>query len=116
MRPSGVSVTPERPDLLLVRWDIAEGYYLYRDKFKVKLTEGNDVTLGSPSLPPGETKHDEFFGDVQIFHHEAEMRVPLKRASGGDGHHPAGSLPGLRGGRHLLSAHQEAASRQSPRP
>ena len=76
-----VSVTPERPDLLLVRWDIADGYYLYRDKFKVKLTEGNDVTLGSPSLPSGETKHDEFFGDVQIFHHEAEMRVPLKRAS-----------------------------------
>jgi thiol:disulfide interchange protein DsbD len=76
-----VSVTPERPDLLLVRWDIADGYYLYRDKFKVKLTEGNDVTLGSPSLPPGETKHDEFFGDVQIFHHEAEMRVPLKRTS-----------------------------------
>jgi thioredoxin:protein disulfide reductase len=76
-----VSVTPERPDLLLVRWDIADGYYLYRDKFKVKLTEGTGVTLVSPSLPPGETKHDEFFGDVQIFHHEAEMRVPLKRAS-----------------------------------
>ena len=76
-----VSVTPEQPDLLLVRWDIADGYYLYRDKFRVKLTEGNDVTLGAPSLPPGETKHDEFFGDVQIFHHEAEMRVPLKRTS-----------------------------------
>jgi thiol:disulfide interchange protein DsbD len=76
-----VSVTPERPDLLLIRWDIADGYYLYRDKFKVKLDEGNDVTLGSPSLQPGETKHDEFFGDVQIFHHEAEMRVPLNRAS-----------------------------------
>ena len=76
-----VSVTPERPDLLLVRWDIADGYYLYREKFKVKLAEGKDVVLGSPSLPPGETKHDEFFGDVQIFHHEAEMRVPLKRTS-----------------------------------
>ncbi len=76
-----VSVTPERPDLLLVRWDIADGYYLYRDKFKIQLAEGNGVVLGAPTLPPGETKHDEFFGDVQIFHQEAEMRVPLKRTS-----------------------------------
>jgi thiol:disulfide interchange protein DsbD len=78
-----VSVTPERPDLLLVRWDIADGYYLYREKFKIQLTEGKSVTLGSPTLPPGETKHDEFFGDVQIFHHAAEMRVPLKRTAPG---------------------------------
>jgi thiol:disulfide interchange protein DsbD len=78
-----VSVTPERPDLLLVRWDIADGYYLYREKFKIQLTEGKGVTLGSPTLPPGETKHDEFFGDVQIFHHAAEMRVPLKRTAPG---------------------------------
>jgi thiol:disulfide interchange protein DsbD len=76
-----VSVTPERPDLLLVRWDIADGYYLYRDKFKVQLAEGHGIVLGSPTLPPGETKHDEFFGDMQIFHHEVELRVPLKRTS-----------------------------------
>jgi thiol:disulfide interchange protein DsbD len=76
-----VSIAPERPDLLRVRWDIAEGYYLYRDKFRVQLAEGDGVALGAPTLPPGETKHDEFFGDVQIFHHEAEMRVPLQRSS-----------------------------------
>jgi len=76
-----VNVTSEGPDRLLIRWDIAEGYYLYRDKLKVQLAGGNDVVLGSPSVPAGETKHDEFFGDVQIFHHEAEMRVPLTRGS-----------------------------------
>ena len=74
-----VSVTAEQPDLLLIRWDIADGYYLYRDKFKAQLVEGGNISLGSPTLPPGETKHDEFFGDVQIFHQEAEMRLPLLR-------------------------------------
>jgi thiol:disulfide interchange protein DsbD len=33
-------------------------------------------------LPAGEKKHDEFFGDIQVFHHEAEMRIPLQRTSG----------------------------------
>jgi thiol:disulfide interchange protein DsbD len=75
------SATAERPDLLLIRWHIAEGYYLYRDKLKVQLASGKGVVLGTPSIPPAETKHDEFFGDVQIFHHEAEMRVPLTRGS-----------------------------------
>ena len=76
-----VSITPERPDLLLIQWEIADGYYLYRDKFKVQLAEGHDVVLGTPTLPPGETKHDEFFGDIQVFHHEVDLRVPLKRTS-----------------------------------
>jgi thiol:disulfide interchange protein DsbD len=75
------SATAERPDLLLIRWDIADGYYLYRDKLKAQLVKGKDVVLGTPSVPAGETKHDEFFGDMQIFHHAAEMRVPLRRES-----------------------------------
>ena len=75
------SVTIENPDLLLIRWKIADGYYLYRDKLKVQLAEGKGIVLGTPNMPGGETKHDEFFGDIQIFHHEAEMRVPLTRSS-----------------------------------
>jgi len=67
-----------QPGLLLVRWTIAEGYYLYRDKLKVRLAEGSGVTLGPVELPPGEIKHDEFFGDVQVFHHEAEARIPVQ--------------------------------------
>jgi thiol:disulfide interchange protein DsbD len=57
------SVTETQPGMLLVRWTIADGYYLYR-------------------LPTGETKHDEFFGDVQVLHHEAEARVALQRTPG----------------------------------
>ena len=76
------SVSETRPGLLLVRWSIADGYYLYRDKLKVRLIEGPGVTLGAVELPPGETMHDEFFGDVQVFHHEVEARVPVQGTTG----------------------------------
>ncbi|MGB5440935.1 MAG: protein-disulfide reductase DsbD [Gammaproteobacteria bacterium] len=75
------SVTEIQPGLLLVRWDIADGYYLYRDKLKVQLADSPGVTLGPVVLPPGETKHDEFFGDVQVFHHEVEARIPVQVAT-----------------------------------
>ena len=76
-----LSSSAETPDLLRLHWDIADGYYLYRDKFKVQLIKGDNVVLGTPTLPPGETKHDEFFGDIKIFHQDVDMRVPLKRTS-----------------------------------
>jgi len=77
-----VDVSEAGPTELLIRWDIADGYYLYRDKLVVRLTAGEGVTAGPVSIPEGEIKHDEFFGDVQVFHHEVEARLPLQRASG----------------------------------
>ena len=77
-----VNVSEASPGELLIRWDIAEGYYLYRDKLDIRLLAGDGVTAGPVSLPEGEIKHDEFFGDVQVFHHEVEARLPLQRASG----------------------------------
>ncbi|GAB6043975.1 protein-disulfide reductase DsbD [Endothiovibrio diazotrophicus] len=72
------------PDTVIARWQIAEGYYLYRAKFKVKLlTPGDGVSLGEAVLPPGEEKKDEFFGLIRVFHHDAEMRVPVSRADPG---------------------------------
>jgi len=76
-----VDVYAEAPDLLRVHWVIAEGYYLYRDKLSIALADGAGVTLGAIDIPPGETKHDEFFGDVQVFHHEIVARVPLQRST-----------------------------------
>ncbi len=70
------------PDLLLVSWSIADGYYLYRDKISITLADSSGVTAGAAELPEGETKHDEFFGDVQVFHNDFEVRVPLQRSSG----------------------------------
>ena len=47
---------------------IADDYYLYRDRIKTKSTDPT-VTLGALDLPAGEKKHDEFLGDVEVYHH-----------------------------------------------
>jgi len=68
-------------EAIVVRWDIAPGYYLYRTKFKFS-TENDGLEMGTPDYPASKLKHDEFFGDVQIYRDKAEFRIPLKRASG----------------------------------
>ncbi|MEA3303929.1 MAG: protein-disulfide reductase DsbD [Pseudomonadota bacterium] len=64
------------------RWKIADGYYLYRDKFRVA-SETPAVVLGDPQLPPSETKSDPNFGDVEVYHHDVKLTVPVT-SGGGD--------------------------------
>jgi thiol:disulfide interchange protein DsbD len=46
---------------------IAKDYYLYRKQIKTKaVTPG--LTLNALDLPAGEQKHDEFLGDVEVYH------------------------------------------------
>lgn len=66
---------------IVANWQIADKHYLYRDKFKFILKEGEGVQLGNAVLPPGETKNDEFFGMIQVFHHGAEALIPLNRTN-----------------------------------
>ncbi|BBA34393.1 thiol:disulfide interchange protein DsbD [Methylocaldum marinum] len=70
---------------LWVSWQIADGYYLYREKFKLALPGASGVTLGNYRIPNGEPKHDEEFGDVEVFHREVGFAVPLSRAGGEPG-------------------------------
>ena len=75
-RPSAIA---EDGNTLLVRWDIAPGYYLYKDKFSFSLTEGDGIHLGQVRLPDGQVKDDEFFGRVEVFYDQVEARIPLLR-------------------------------------
>ncbi|MDM8560472.1 protein-disulfide reductase DsbD [Candidatus Parabeggiatoa sp. HSG14] len=62
---------------LVLRWKIADGYYLYRDKFKFSLE--SDGELGNPQLPPSLLKKDPNFGDVQIYQQPVlEITVPIQ--------------------------------------
>src|SRR6185369_8227629 len=47
---------------------IADDYYLYRERMKTKSVDAS-VALGALDLPAGEKKHDEFLGDVEVYHH-----------------------------------------------
>ena len=67
---------------LHVNWLIADGYYLYREKTTLSLeTSENAVKLGSYQIPHGQARHDEAFGDVEIFFHTLEFDVPLDRSN-----------------------------------
>ncbi len=65
-----------------VRWDIAPGYYMYRDKFRVQLLEG-DATLGPVGIPPGKPKQDPFFGELEVHTGSVKLDVPVQRQPGG---------------------------------
>lgn len=61
-----------------VRFDIADGYYLYRDKLGFAAEQ---AALGTPVIPPGKMKKDEIFGDVEVHRGQLSIRLPLS-ASG----------------------------------
>ena len=63
------------PETIKLRFVPTEGYYLYRHKFAFK-TEPADISLGTPQLPPGEQKHDEYFGDVEVYHGILDVDIP----------------------------------------
>ena len=61
-----------------VSWDIADGYYLYNNKFLKFSTVTPGLTLGTPVIPEGERKFDELLGeDVVKYHDRLTISLPL---------------------------------------
>ncbi|HUF21179.1 MAG TPA: protein-disulfide reductase DsbD domain-containing protein [Burkholderiales bacterium] len=58
-----------------VRFEIADGYYMYRDRFKFETAAGK--VLADAELPAGVLKKDEFFGETETYRREVLIRVPL---------------------------------------
>jgi thiol:disulfide interchange protein DsbD len=66
---------------LVARWKIAEGYYLYREKFSFEIRDANGVSLGAATFPKGQMKNDESFGNMEVFHGGVEVKLPLVRSN-----------------------------------
>ncbi|WP_122314142.1 protein-disulfide reductase DsbD [Pseudomonas cichorii] len=60
-----------------LRFVATDGYYLYRHRFQFR-TEPADIGLGAAQLPAGEKKHDEYFGDVEVYHGILDIDLPRK--------------------------------------
>ena len=56
---------------------IAKDYYLYRKQIKTKAVTPT-LTLNALDLPAGEQKHDEFLGDVEVYHHDFSATQHLR--------------------------------------
>ena len=65
---------------LEVRYQVAEGYYLYKGKFKFQ-AEPSDVILGTAQIPAGKVKQDEYFGKVETLRHDLVIRLPYTRGT-----------------------------------
>ena len=60
-----------------LRFVATDGYYLYRHRFHFN-SDPTDIALGPPVIPKGEAKHDEFFGDVEVYHGVVDIELPRK--------------------------------------
>ncbi|PLA75046.1 protein-disulfide reductase DsbD [Hydrogenovibrio sp. SC-1] len=61
---------------LVLDFEVAEGYHLYRDKIKAKVKTGS-ATLGALDLPHAISANDPVFGDVMVYHGAFQVRLPI---------------------------------------
>ena len=59
-----------------VKFIIADGYYMYRDKFRFAAEGNPEVRLGAPQLPAGTRHKDEFFGETETYRKQVTIRIP----------------------------------------
>jgi thiol:disulfide interchange protein DsbD len=69
-----------KPDLVEVRFQIAPGHYLYRDKLKFAV-EPDRIKLGTPQFPAGQVKEDPGFGKTEILRGETAILIPISSFS-----------------------------------
>ncbi len=78
-----VTAAADGADTVRARWTIADGYYLYKSKFRFT-SPFPDVELGDPELPTAQRKQDAFFGEVEVYRGQVEVRIPVTRRTNAD--------------------------------
>lgn len=58
-----------------VEFAIADGYYMYRDRFSFATESGRQ--LADVEIPRGTPKEDQFFGRTETFRRLVRIRVPV---------------------------------------
>src|SRR3972149_1000755 len=70
------------PGIVHFHWTIADGYYLYTDKFRFEVGEGEAAIDGAAiQLPKGKIKEDPSFGRIEVVYHGAAIDVPVQRTT-----------------------------------
>jgi len=68
---------------IFAEWEIADGHYLYRDKTKILPADQSAFTTSNFTIDAGELKHDEFFGEIYVFHDQANASLAINNAKDG---------------------------------
>ena len=72
------SLSQTTPDSIQATWDIADGYYMYRKRFKFE-SDTAGITLGTPIFSKGKMKDDPGFGKVETYRHRMTVNIPITR-------------------------------------
>ena len=67
-----VSLTKEENKFLIVNFDIAKGYYLYKDKVKIYYDEKKITEI---KFPESKITEDEFFGKSEIYESSFSLKI-----------------------------------------
>ena len=76
-----ISTSSPSRDRIVVRFDIADDYYLYRDKTRI-VAQTSEVQLGDPRIPGGQIEKDDYFGEQVVFRGEMVAEVPVAAGPG----------------------------------
>ena len=72
------SLSSSTADKVTATWNIADGYYMYRERFAFESNTAG-ITLGEPSYPAGKIKDDPGFGKVETYRKQVSVEIPLIR-------------------------------------
>lgn len=66
------------PDTVELRFRVAPGYYMYRERFGISISPLGAATLGEPVYPKGDVKYDPTFEkDMEVYHQDVVIRVSV---------------------------------------
>jgi thiol:disulfide interchange protein DsbD len=74
-----VAAFADGPDRVRIEWQVEPGYYLYRGRLKFS-TDAALAQLGTPTLPTGKTKTDEYFGEQEVYYGSLVATLPVSRS------------------------------------
>ena len=66
---------------LLANWNMADGYYLYRDKISATIVSGQ-ATIQGVVTPAGLMKDDPLFGQVEVYYGQATADITITDLQG----------------------------------
>ena len=62
-----------------LHWQIAPNYYLYQHRFAFDMQDDKGSIDIEPDMPAGLSRNDEYFGEVEVYYHSADITLSLQR-------------------------------------
>lgn len=62
---------------LVLEWQIAPGYYLYAERFNLKIADSSTIALKTFTFPVSITKKDDIVGNYPVFQDYLRLEIPF---------------------------------------